>query len=321
MTPIFIGGCPRSGTTLLGTVLGAHPLCCPVPEAQFKIESLSGRPPDPEPAQAFRTLQAALRSPRFRSWKSAGERLRQDGIGQVGSYPELIGRLVAAYAELAGKRETTHWIDATPSNKNYLLTLLRLFPDARAIHIVRDGRAVAHSVMRRDWGPNTVITAAYWWLGHLSHGLAAEQSLTSDRIKRIQYEALVRHPKDTLVDLCRWLDLEYSERMLDSHFYTVDSRAAVFNPLTKQVPQEDRAEAWRKSLSARQIEIFEAESKEMLTYLGYSMDFGPYARKATFPEKLQMAIAELTLGGARAIAFRARRTAWSWRRPKLSPTD
>ena len=59
----------------------------------------------------------------------------------------------------------------------------------------------------------------------------------------------------------------------------------------------------------------------MLTYLGYSMDHGPYARKATFPEKLRMAIAELTLGGARAIAFRARRTAWSWRRPKLSPTD
>ncbi|HWN06816.1 MAG TPA: sulfotransferase [Steroidobacteraceae bacterium] len=313
MKPIFIGGCPRSGTTLLGTVLGAHPLCCPVPEAQFKVELLRGLPADPEPAQALRTLQAAMQSPRFQGWKPAAECLRQDGIGEVGSYPELVGRLMAAYVGLAGKREATHWIDGTPSNKNFLPTLLRLFPDARAIHIVRDGRAVANSVMRRDWGPNTVITAAWWWLGHLSHGLAAELSLPSDRIKRIQYEALVRRPKDTLVGLCKWLGLEYSERMLDSRFYTVDSNSAAFNPLTKQAPQDDRADAWRKSLSAREIEIFEAESKEMLTYLGYSMGHGPCARSATFPEKLRMAIAELSLGGARAIAFKARRTSHHFR--------
>ena len=315
MRPIFIGGSPRSGTTLLGTVLGAHPLCCPVPEAQFKVELLRTLPPNPEPAQALRTLQAAIQSPRFQGWKPAAERLRHAGIGQVGAYPQLIDQLVAEYAGLAGRGEATHWIDGTPSNKNFLPTLLRLFPGARAIHIVRDGRAVANSVMKRDWGPNTVITAAWWWLGHLSHGLAAELNLPPDRIKRIQYETLVRHPKDTLVDLCKWLDLEYSERMLDSRFYTVDPSAAAFNPLTKQAPRDDRADAWRQSLSPRQIEIFEAESKEMLMYLGYSMEHGPCARKATFPEKLWMAITELSLGGARAIAFGARRTAWSWRQP------
>jgi hypothetical protein len=311
MRPIFIGGCPRSGTTLLGTVLGAHPECCPVPEAQFKIEALSGLPRNAKPVQALPALQAALRSPRFRDWKSAAEQLGQNGIGQVDSYPELIDRLVTRYAEVAGKRQATHWIDGTPSNKNFLPTLLQMFPDARAIHIVRDGRAVANSVMRRDWGPNTVITAAYWWLGHLSHGLAAEQSLPSVRIRRVRYETLVSHPKDTLVGLCQWLGLEYSECMLDSRFYTIDSRAATFNPLTKRPPQDDRVDAWRKSLSARQIEIFEAESKEMLTYLGYSMDYGPYARRATFPEKVRMGVAELSLGAARAVAFGARRTAWS----------
>jgi hypothetical protein len=313
MRPIFIGGCPRSGTTLLGTVLGAHPQCCPVPEAQFKIEPLSGLPRDPKPAQALRALQKALRSPRFHSWKSAAQKLGQGDIGQAVSYAELIDRLVTAYAGIAGKHQATHWIDGTPSNKNFLPTLLQMFPDARAIHIVRDGRAVANSVMRRDWGPNTVITAAYWWLGHLSHGLAAEQSLPSARIRRIHYEALVRHPKDTLVGLCEWLGLEYSERMLDGRFYTVDSGAATFNPLTKLAPQSDRADAWRKTLSARQIEIFEAESKEMLTYLGYAMDYGPHARRATFPEKSLMGIAELSLSAVRAIAFRVRRTAWSRR--------
>jgi len=315
MRPVFIGGSPRSGTTLLGTVLGAHPLCCPVPEAQFKIELLRGLPQEPEPAQAFHSLQAAIQSPRFQGWKPVGERLRQAGVRQVGTYAELIGQLAATHAGLAGKGEATHWIDGTPSNKNYLPTLLRLFPDARAIHIVRDGRAVANSVMKRDWGPNTVVTAAWWWLGHLAHGLAAELKLSPDRIKRVQYEALVRHPKDTLIDLCKWLDLEYSERMLDSRFYTVDPSAATFNPLTQQAPRDDRADAWRQSLSPRQIEIFEAESKEMLTYLGYSMDHGPGARKATFPEKLRMAIAELSLGGARMIAFKARRTAWRLRQP------
>ncbi|HEU4686953.1 MAG TPA: sulfotransferase, partial [Vicinamibacterales bacterium] len=245
MKPIFIGGCPRSGTTLLATVLGAHPLCCPVPESQFKIESLRGLPPDHEPAQALHNLQASLRSSRFHSWRPAAKRLREDSVDLVGSYPEVIDQLVSAYAELAGHRVASHWIDGTPSNKNYFPTLLRLFPDARAVHIVRDGRAVANSVLKRDWGPNTVMTAAWWWLGHLAHGLAAEQGLPRDRIRRVHYEALVLRPKDTLVSLCEWLGLEYSERMLDSRFYTVDSRAAEFNPLTVQAPREDRAEAWR----------------------------------------------------------------------------
>ncbi|HKX59471.1 MAG TPA: sulfotransferase [Steroidobacteraceae bacterium] len=316
MKPVFIGGCPRSGTTLLATVLGAHPRCCPVPEAQFKTESLRGLPPDPEPALALRALQKALQSPRFHSWKAAGEHLRLDGNDQVTSYSGLVGRLVAAYAGLAGKPDATRWIDGTPSNKNYFPTLLQVFPEARAIHIVRDGRAVANSVMSRDWGPNTVVTAAWWWLGHLSHGLAAEQSLPPDRIRRVPYEALVHRPKDTLVALCEWLGLEFEERMLDSRFYTVDSRAAAFNPLTMQAPREDRAEAWRQSLSARQVEIFEAESKEMLTYLGYPMDYGPRAKGATFPEKARMTISELSLGAARAIAFRARRLAWRRRPPE-----
>jgi hypothetical protein len=318
MKPIFIGGCPRSGTTLLGTIIGAHPHCCSVPESQFKVESLRGLPPDPEPAQAIRALQMALRAPRFRSWKPAVERLRQDCDDSPGTYAGLIDRLVVAYAELSGKREANRWVDSTPSNKNCFPTLFRLFPDARAIHIVRDGRAVANSVMMRDWGPNTVITAAWWWLGHLSHGLAAEQSVPSDRIRRVRYEALVSRPKETLVDICEWLDLDYSDRMLDSRFYTVDYMAAVFNPLTRQIPREDRAEAWRQSLSARQVEVFEAESKEMLTYLGYSMDYGSRARGATLLEKSRMALAELSLGCAHTIAFQTRRLRWAHSRNRTA---
>jgi hypothetical protein len=63
--------------------------------------------------------------------------------------------------------------------------------------------------------------------------------------------------------------------MLDSSFSTVDSRSAAFNPLTRSAPRDDRAEAWRRAPTPRQIEIFEAESKEMLTYLGYPMDTVP----------------------------------------------
>jgi hypothetical protein len=127
---------------------------------------------------------------------------------------------------------------------------------------------------------------------------------------RVHYEALVRHPRETLAALCEWLDLEYSDRMLDSRFYTVDSRSATFNPLTKSAPRDDRADAWRRSLSPRQIEIFESETKEMLSYLGYAMDYGPHARKASLAEKSSMGIAELARGAARAIAFRTRRAAW-----------
>lgn len=313
MRPIFIGGCPRSGTTLLGTVLGAHPECCPVPEAQFKVEALSGLAPDADRARAWRSLERVLRSHRFHGWKPAVQRVDRDTRDSAGSYAELIGLLARAYADWAGKPEATNWIDDTPSNKNFFPTLFRLFPDARAIHIVRDGRAVASSVMKRDWGPNTVWTAALWWVGHLSFGLAAEQGLPDSRIRRIRYEDLVRRPAETLRELCGWLGLEYSDRMLDSRHYTVDSRSATFNPLTRSAPRDDRAEAWRKELSARQVEIFEATSREMLAYLGYPMDYGPYARASTAAERARMGLAEAWGGASRSVAYRARRALWMMR--------
>jgi len=285
-----------------------------VPEAQFKIEALRGLPPDADPVQAWHSLRKVLRGSRFHGWKAAVKQIERRGVGEAGSYSDLIDGLVTAYVEGAGKPEARSWIDDTPSNKNFLPTLFDLFPEARAIHIVRDGRAVAASVMKRDWGPNTVLTAAYWWVGHLSLGLAAELILPPARIRRVHYEVLVRRPKETLVELCRWLDLEYSDRMLDSRFYTVDSRSATFNPLTTSAPRDDRADAWRKELSPRQIEMFEAESREMLRYLGYAMDYGPHAREASLAEKSRMGIAEAWQGGGQAIAFRARRWLWMRRR-------
>jgi hypothetical protein len=66
------------------------------------------------------------------------------------SYRECIDWLVTAYGEKVAKPAPAAWIDHTPKNARYAATLFHAFPDARMIHIVRDGRAVAASVLPLD---------------------------------------------------------------------------------------------------------------------------------------------------------------------------
>lgn len=311
MRPVFISGCPRSGTSLLGTALGAHPEICSVPESQFKIEALSGLSLDSEVGRYWDAIEKSIRTRRFRSWSKCLERVDPAAASGAGSFADVVDLVVRAYAAGSGKPQASVWADDTPSNKNFLATLFRLFPNAKAIHIVRDGRAVANSVQQRDWGPNTAFFAGLWWLAHISLALAAEQKFPPERIRRVHYEALALRPRETLTELCEWLGIGFSDQMLDASFYKPDSRSAKFNPLTKQAPRADRVEAWRESLSPREIEIFESVTKEMLEYLGYDVDFGPWARKPSLPELLATGLTECLRSSANAVSYRARMVRWA----------
>ena len=226
---------------------------------------------------------------------------------EQGSYREQIDVLVRAYLSTIGKPDSEIVVDHTPSNKNRFLTLGAMYPKARFIHLVRDGRAVANSVMQRDWGPNTIVLAAYWWQYHLAHGLAAEQALGPERILRVRYEDILEDPRSALSRICEWLEIEYSDRMLDPGANTLDARAATFNARANRAPEAGRALAWRSELSGRQVEVFESATGDMLHYLGYKMEFGADARVASRSELALAGLTELVKGTANVLLYHLRR--------------
>jgi Sulfotransferase family len=82
----------------------------------------------------------------------------------------FVHRLLDPVALAAG---AAGWIEMTPSAVLVAPTLLRLFPDARLIHALRDGRDVACSVIGLPWGPNELLEALDWWADKLQRGFEA----------------------------------------------------------------------------------------------------------------------------------------------------
>ena len=275
MRPIFIGGCDRSGTTLLGSMLGAHPHHVTVPEMPFKFELLV------DEHQGLDQLHANWR---FRIWEVNPPPV---GNGLANEPRVLVEELVSEYAKRVGKHDASTWIDHTPGNSRFAWTLSQYFRDAAFVHLVRDGRAVAASLLRLDWGPNDVARAAHYWVEQVAHGLATELQRTIKPVVRVRYEDVVATPSATLEVLCGRLGVEYCASMAKASGFVVPATSKTTHRLVGSDPDRSRAEAWRHELSRRQIEIFENIAGDMLVQLGYVPEFGARARPATTAERFE----------------------------------
>ena len=293
--PIFIGGCERSGTTMLGSMLGAGPRAVCTPESIFKTFAFQGLPWPPTGRASLCRLWQQIKKDRFyRNWELE---LPEDATlpGHIGSFDELLVWLVRRYGRKIGLEEFDWWVDHSPHNLQHARWLRELFPDAKFIHLVRDGRAVAASALPIDrWGPHHIVDAGPWWDRRVGYGLAAEQLLAEEQIMRVQYEALLREPETTVREICRFTGLDFNVRMIGGGDFDVPKFSQKQHHLVGRPPDPSRATAWQKVLSKRQIEILEYFSAEMLTHLGYQPLYGLSARPPTKREWLA-AISRSTL--------------------------
>jgi hypothetical protein len=310
---------------MLGDMLGVKPHVC-TPESHFKIDVLRRRGVDlvrdlPE------IFQRIVETQRFKIWNTSVS----FPVPAPQSYPQLLDHLVTEYARQHGRCERAEssspelrgndhplargfWIDHTPSNIRHAEQLFAWYPQGKMIHLVRDGRGIAASFLKLDWGPNNVEDAAHWWKENLSYGLAAE-SRWPDRIMRTRYEDLLADPEGQLRRICEFCRIPFDPHMLAGGTFEVPRYTAEQHQLVGQSPDVGRAEAWRRDLRVRQVEIFEAVAGELLSYLGYSRDFGLYARKMTRSERRVASMQQFYL---KKFVNRARR---SRRRRQIDPTQ
>ncbi|MGE0683392.1 MAG: sulfotransferase [Candidatus Binatia bacterium] len=290
MRPIFIGGCERSGTTLLGAMLGSHSSCLCVPEMKFKMEMLqfadNGVNGSVEPASRVEKL---ARRSSFRIWGLSLNEIIAPSRTLAGR--ELIEWTVLAYGQKMGKTAPAIWIDHTPANIKYAWTLFQAFPDAHLIHIIRDGRAVAASLLPLDWGPNEIDSAARYWAAALAYGLATEAAWP-ERVIQVRYENLVEEPTTTLKRLCAALSLSYEPAMCQGTGFQVPPYTAKQHALVGTLPEPTRITAWERQLTARQIEIFESITADLLKMLRYEPKFGFHAKRMSRLEILSSSIRE-----------------------------
>jgi len=275
MKPIFIGGCPRSGTTFLASLLASHPSCVAVPESQFIVDTYRSLEKKTGKLDTDGVLSKIEQNWRYRvGWEDIAEKIPNRTRSSKLPYPEIIDNLIEGFVEYRRDKKTSgisYWIDHTPSNIRRLEVLFKLFPDARAIHIVRDGRGCANSVIPLDWGPNTIKHASNWWLNNLSFGLAAENRWSRPKVYRVSYEDILVEPEDALGEITNWLEIDFDERMTEGEEIHIPRYTRNQHELVGRSGQSDRVTAWQEELRARQIEVFEFFAGPMLSYLGYDL--------------------------------------------------
>jgi Sulfotransferase family len=264
----FIVGSARSGTTLLRLILSAHPEVSVPPESRFITELYQT---DDVEVEAFLNDLAAHK--RFQVWELPMGLVRDELSGRTTvPYGEAIEAAYRAYGKSRGK---TLYGDKTPRYIEHIPLLARLFPDAKFVHQIRDGRNVAMSYADVPFGPKTVGKAAALWGLRVAMGLRDGRALGPDRYHEIRYEDFVKNAPEHTRKLCAFLGIEFTEQMLDHAEQSrsdILPRAHLYNPNVSKPPTSN-VRSWENQMPDKQVEMFEAIAGDMLDATEYPRRF------------------------------------------------
>ncbi len=303
--PIFLVGAARSGTTLLQYMLRSHPhLSAPTGESHFII-------PLCREAEKFGDLKDAKNVARVleRMRDISREFMDEDLHGiqmdraalaatmaerSDGTMPGLIRTLFELNAEGEGK---SRWIDKTPYYILHLPWLAKTFPDARFVHIIRDGRDCALSMLRRarDLRIFNIYHAAQFWSQYVDAGQLAALDLPKNRYHELHYEKLLERPEDVLRELCKFLGEPFDQRLID---FQTSGDSGDRTPLLRKPLQRDNQQKWRQKMTPWQIRVFESEAGDTLRRNGYPLAFPGRSRlplPARIPYRLHIQAAKYLL--------------------------
>lgn len=235
------------------------------PESRFIVELWEGK----DQIERRRWLDALAAHKRFHTWDLPIEAVAGElADAEMVSYADAVRAAFRAYAAVHGK---PRWGDKTPRYVEKLSFVARLLPEAKIVHLIRDGRNVALSYADVDFGPKTIGGAARIWAERVSAGTRAGRTLGPERYHELHYESLVANADAAVRELCVFLELPFDEGMLN---YTRGARDALltrahkFNPhLAEGTVHEVRS--WENDMPRRHVEIFEAVAGRVLSESGY----------------------------------------------------
>ena len=273
--PVFIVGCPRSGTSFLyhlllsaGGFTRFHTQMNVFDVLEPIFGDLSSR------ANKERMMREWLRSKAFTVSGLDADEVTARVMADCRNASDFMRIVMEAVAREQG---VVRWIDSTPTNVPHMLRISRDFPDALFIHIIRDARDVALSLDKRRWSrplpwdrKRGLLAAGLYWEWIVSKGRKNGLSLGA-RYMEVRYEDLVERQQPALEKIADFLhhDLDYT-RIQET------SVGSVKKPLTSF--KEDLKEGhftpvgrWKDKLTSDQLKQFEQLIGNYLQELGYPL--------------------------------------------------
>lgn len=243
---IFVLGSPRSGTTLLQGVLGAHSQLFSIPgeTGLFSLQNI------------FARRHLGL------SWRE-NQDLLEESLDLVDFFDRAVRRL-----EQRNRGRT--FVEKTPQHVLRLPFLMRCFPHGRFVHVARDGRDCFTSGKSHPHIPQTSSAARfarYWRRCVLKPFRLRDRA----NLLSLRYEDFVQAPAPELERLMGFLGLEPEKAQLDPARFGRNRRGDLDEFRLLRAPiTEHRIGRWRAELSEAEVRDFERVAGPMLDAYGYS---------------------------------------------------
>src|ERR671911_372044 len=273
---LFIVGCARSGTTLVRRCVAAPPEIATPPEIlgiprQFKSRNrLVTRELVSELTGHKRFAQFEIPHEQFEGLLASGEAV---------PYPTFLNRVFGLYGKINNKplvgNKTSGYVRRIP-------TFHALWPEAKFVHIIRDGRDVCLSVLNwkkgertagryASWEEDPVSTTALWWERKVRKAREDGAALGPGLYHEMLYEDLVEDPERECKRLCEFLGIPYDDAMI--RFAEGKTRTDLPNarktPKKAWLPITSGMRNWRTEMPVKDVERFEAAAGNLLEELGF----------------------------------------------------
>lgn len=271
--PIFVVGHPRSGTTLLASMLGRHPDITSTPEslfltqARYDIGSAFGGPVEPLVNRIMKTpLQHLVTSPSDLSAHLTEAKAAGTHLGQK----EVFAIVLEAWRAAHDKARV---LEKSPLHMRHIDEILSWFPDAKILWIIRDGRGNVASLKKVDWAKQKAVTLARQWVRNTELALDSEKRAKT-AVLRIHYEDLLSEPDKTMRAINEHLSVAPSDTVFDHSqaATTIKVNEMGWKEKVNKPLEKNRSLAWQEELSERELMEITPIMAPLLQRLGYPVE-------------------------------------------------
>lgn len=266
-SPIFVVGFPRSGTTLLAAILDRHSTVAIPPETSFFLDVFQN-----ELKTATRTQvlpMGGVISEALATMELEPEELWREYLNDGdGRDEQFLRYMLEEYAKRRGKVRCG---EKSPWHLLAVARMLELWPNARILCIVRDGRDAVRSLKLTHFGGHLpMYFHCFEWARCARICLALESRYS--HFKWVRYEDLVMAPERVAREVCDFLSLQWEAGQLDPRSPTgVTAPGQTWIEKARQGIDSERAYAWRRATQSSGIRRMELLMQRELVALGYDL--------------------------------------------------
>jgi len=280
---LFIVGRPRSGTTLLRTLFDAHPNVIVPPECQFIVNLYPkyGKISSWTKEMLIRFHEDLQVQWRFDTWKIDQDQLKSVLLSceADSNYGDICKMVYLSYPSLFPKEDILVIGDKNPGYTIYTERLLKIYPDAKFIHIIRDYRDNFISIKNVDFELPVPALVVSKWKYFVKRFYKAQQRNPENHLV-LNYEKLVREPESVFAELCAFTGIKFHSEVFDFYkkkeevlnIYPPDFIKKYHSSLLNKISDKNVGR-WKRDLNDRQIRICDQTAGHYADLAGYNREF------------------------------------------------